>query len=346
MATILVVDDHAPTRALLRALFGYKGHRVALASDGRAALEMAAGDAPDLVLADVVMPGMDGFSFVRELRKQMRGSVPIIMMSASLHEDRARALAADCGASGYLAKPFDPELALQAVAAALSGQGAPAAGAQADDADISGRQRALFADTLARKVDELERLNEELEGKVRERTCELEAANRKLSEQANRDSLTGLFNRRYLDDTLPREIERCRRTGGELAVLLLDLDHFKRINDSRGHQAGDELLRRVADALAQASRGSDIACRYGGEEFVLVLPGAAREVALRRAETLRARISSQPMDSASAAPEISVSIGIATLRRDGLDADALLRAADKAMYRAKQAGRNRVVEAA
>ena len=120
MAKILVVDDHMPTRELLRALFQYKGHQVVLAAGGPEAIVATVDEMPDLIIADVVMPGMDGFTFVRMLREHTEGkSVPVAMMSASLDEDNARMLAEKCGAVDYLAKPFDPEHALALVSRML-----------------------------------------------------------------------------------------------------------------------------------------------------------------------------------------------------------------------------------
>lgn len=223
MSAILVVDDHPETRELLRTLFGYCGHEVVLAPDGPSALRMAAEIAPQLVVTDVVMPGMDGYTLLRELRRlpACRGT-PGVMMSASLSDARSRALAERCGALSFVHKPFEPAEMLAAASAALSAPSRPVAAHFSDDPDVGDSHRALMADALASKVGELERLNRELEARVAQRTGELEDANRRLTEHANRDALTGLFNRRYLDDTLPREVERCRRAGAPAALARLE----------------------------------------------------------------------------------------------------------------------------
>lgn len=165
-----------------------------------------------------------------------------------------------------------------------------------------------------------------------------------LREQATRDPLTGLFNRRYLDETLPRELHACLREDQPLALAILDLDHFKRYNDTWGHEAGDQVLIEVSRILREHLRASDIACRYGGEELVAVMPRAelheARERLARIAHLVRdadIHIDDRPL------PPVTFSAGIAIAPLHGDDADSLLRAADQALYAAKQAGRDRVL---
>lgn len=165
-----------------------------------------------------------------------------------------------------------------------------------------------------------------------------------LREQAMRDPLTGLFNRRYLDETLPRELIRCQRSVEPLTVVMLDLDHFKDFNDCHGHEAGDAVLRAIGDLLQQFLRSSDIACRYGGEELTLILPGAPLIDAWSRMEALRQAVADLHLrDRAGALPAITVSIGLAEATADTEAAAILLARADAALYRAKQQGRNRVV---
>ncbi|GMU66115.1 MAG: hypothetical protein AMXMBFR36_23890 [Acidobacteriota bacterium] len=167
-----------------------------------------------------------------------------------------------------------------------------------------------------------------------------------LSHQSTRDPLTNLFNRRYLEDTIARELERCRRSGKSLAVLALDLDHFKRVNDEHGHDAGDEVLRATADVLRRQSRASDVACRAGGEEFVMLMPEVEPKVAAERAEAIRAEIAGMGTRRPEPAfGRLTTSIGVAVFPDVGKDARSLLRAADRALYRAKEAGRDRVVMA-
>jgi diguanylate cyclase (GGDEF)-like protein/PAS domain S-box-containing protein len=167
-----------------------------------------------------------------------------------------------------------------------------------------------------------------------------------LREQATRDPLTGLFNRRFLADTLARELARARRKQLPLALVMLDVDHFKQVNDSSGHRAGDELLRSLAALLVEQTRREDLACRYGGEEFVVLLPGAGLAAVLPRAEAWRAAVESLQLTFEGRPVRVTISAGVAVFPADGADEDALLRCADEALYRAKAAGRNRVVASA
>jgi diguanylate cyclase (GGDEF)-like protein len=165
-----------------------------------------------------------------------------------------------------------------------------------------------------------------------------------LKEQVIRDPLTGLYNRRYLDETLPRELQRADRHNQSVGVIMLDLDHFKRFNDTYGHDAGDKLLRIVGQFLQKNTRGDDVACRYGGEEFILVLPGASHETTWQRAEEIRVgiqqlvvRIHDWPLEA------ITASLGVAIFPDHHNTADGIIKAADQALYNVKRNGRNRVI---
>jgi diguanylate cyclase (GGDEF)-like protein len=165
-----------------------------------------------------------------------------------------------------------------------------------------------------------------------------------LRSQSIRDPLTGLFNRRYMEETLEREVRRAQRAGRPMVVLMMDLDHFKRVNDDFDHDAGDALLREIGAALLRNLRREDVACRFGGEEFVLVLPEASLADAERRAEELRAEIKRlRVSDKGRLLGPVTISIGLAAYPEHGLAGDALLHAADAALYRAKREGRDRVV---
>lgn len=167
-----------------------------------------------------------------------------------------------------------------------------------------------------------------------------------LRHQVVHDALTGLFNRRYLEETLEREIYRVKRKGALLGLIMLDLDHFKRFNDTYGHEAGDDLLRALGKFLAARVRHEDVACRYGGEEFVVILPEASPEVVKERAEGIREGFSHLRVFHRDHVIEsVTVSLGIAMFPADGATGQDVLRAADDAMYQAKALGRNRVVVA-
>ena len=190
------------------------------------------------------------------------------------------------------------------------------------------------------------RLHDSLEQRVAERTAQLEDANRKLATLSATDGLTGLANRRHFDEVLRSEWARATRIGQPLAVIMLDVDYFKKFNDRYGHQAGDECLIRVAHALqAGARRASDLTARYGGEEFSIVLPNTGAAKARQIGEALRRGIEELNITHASAAAgQVTISVGIAIQSEQGAtDPDALMRLADAALYRAKDAGRNCVL---
>src|SRR5690606_13720823 len=162
--------------------------------------------------------------------------------------------------------------------------------------------------------------------------------------QSIRDPLTGLFNRRYLEESAAREIARCERRDCPLSLMMLDIDHFKAFNDVHGHAGGDALLARFGKLLAEHSRGEDIACRYGDEEFTLILPEAPAEAAMQRAGAIRSAVEAMRVQHMGRElPQVTVSIGVATFPANGNTPEALMRAADEALYRAKHEGRNRVV---
>ena len=186
---------------------------------------------------------------------------------------------------------------------------------------------------------------------LQQRDSELRKAVLELHSQATTDPLTRLANRRQLGELLPRELMRAQRrdgkvTNGKVAVLMIDLDFFKRINDTLGHNAGDLVLSEVGQLLRGGIRGSDIACRYGGEEILLVLPDAALRVATERAENIRTKIKSlRLVHEGREIGQVTASIGVAIFPDHAQDAEALLRAADEALYQAKHGGRDRIAVA-
>jgi len=163
-----------------------------------------------------------------------------------------------------------------------------------------------------------------------------------LQTQSIRDPLTGLYNRRFMEETLERELARARRTHACLSVIMLDLDHFKRLNDNYGHPAGDSVLRAVSALLLGALRASDIACRFGGEELIVILPDCALEGAVARAEAIRAEFAAMTLHELGQPLTVTASFGVSSTAVCGADQSLLLKAADTALYKAKQGGRNRV----
>jgi diguanylate cyclase (GGDEF)-like protein len=202
---------------------------------------------------------------------------------------------------------------------------------------LSAHQRNLLM-RLARQVMALMEL--------RQRDRELALALAAMQRLASEDGLTGLMNRRALLEALQREVERCKRRGSALSVVMMDLDHFKDVNDRHGHAMGDAVLRGVSTTLRSGIRAVDIAGRYGGEEMCLVLPDTDAAGAATVAESLRAAIAAQPYEDGQQSVNVTASFGVASFAKDGYDnVDKLLRAADEALYRAKTTGRNRVVSA-
>jgi diguanylate cyclase (GGDEF)-like protein/PAS domain S-box-containing protein len=184
--------------------------------------------------------------------------------------------------------------------------------------------------------DALRRANEILQAQL----VEIQSLHAQLREQAIRDSLTGLFNRRYMEETLERELASARRSKNPMSIVMLDIDHFKDLNDDQGHRAGDQVLCGLSELIQVKTRQSDVACRYGGEEFVIILPNVSSDAAFQRAEELRNACAALHIGEPGAERRVTVSFGVATFPTDGTTSDNLLRAVDLALYAAKAAGRN------
>ena len=301
---ILVVDDSPSERMLLQACLKRLGHEVISASNGEQGVEQFAESKPDLVLLDVVMPGMDGYDTARSMRAAGSDWVPIIFLSGRTESEDIVA-GIEAGGDDYLAKPCNPT-----VLAAKMGSMQRIAG-----------MRARLLDTSRR----------------------LEEANAALARAAHTDGLTGIGNRRALDEALIREIGRSTRNRSPVSVVLADVDNFKLYNDRHGHLAGDECLRKVAHALRDSlKRSADFIGRYGGEEFCLVLPDTAAADALHIAERARLAIMDLKIPAAREGARVTASFGVATHSSgDGCTPEAVLSEADEALYTAKHDGRNR-----
>ena len=208
-----------------------------------------------------------------------------------------------------------------------------------EDKALNGRL-IVFRDITDRK--EVEKDLRHAMDRMQTQLIEIGLLQSQLREQAIRDALTNLFNRRYLDDTLERELARARREEYPLCIVMMDIDHFKNVNDEFGHEAGDVVLKTLAQTVTSQSRQGDFVCRYGGEEFVLVMPNITADVARERVSTLHRSITNQIIPYGQRNLKITVSMGLSWFPSHGDDKDELLRAADKALYAAKRAGRNRV----
>jgi len=447
-ARLLVVDDLEPNVRLLRAKLEAEYFEVITATSGREALEMAHSEQPDLILLDVMMPGLDGFETCRRLKDDPKTRhIPVVMVTAlDQQEDRVRGL--NSGADDFLTKPIDdvtlfarvrsllrlklvmdelrsreatgraagaiddaaeegllvggrvivvddnehqaeriktcliPEYSPQVIAdprrAAEQAQTQPdliivnlaargfdglrlCARVRSDEAtrqipilaviDPDARERMVRAfdlgvnDILPRPINRQE-LAARVSTQVRHKRYAdyLRGALDETLESAVTDSLTGLHNRRYIDGRLRRLMARAAQSDGEpVSVLLCDIDRFKQINDTWGHDAGDEILRQFAERVRSKVRAVDLACRYGGEEFLIVMPDTTLDFAAAAAERFRRAIEAEPFRIETGARELDVTASVGVAQSDPRDElEALIKRADTALYAAKEGGRNRV----
>ncbi|MFV9504133.1 MAG: GGDEF domain-containing protein [Oscillochloridaceae bacterium umkhey_bin13] len=296
---ILIADDDSVTQLLLRRALQQAGFEPVLCADGQAAWERLQAEFFPILIADWMMPGLDGPSLIRQVRQ---GSFPgyvytILLTSRQAFDDRLDGL--EAGADDFLTKPVD----LRELRARLA---------------------------VAERILQLE--------------TRLREANTRLAYQATHDRLTDLFNRPAITDYAESELARARRANRSLSLLLIDLDHFKAINDQYGHQAGDAALCHAVQRILVSVRPYDWVGRWGGEEFLVVLPDTDVAQAQLVAERIRLHVATTPLELASGATiRMTISGGIATATpADTLNLDALFLLADHALYQAKGAGRNSI----
>jgi two-component system cell cycle response regulator len=305
-ARILIVDDHEDNIELLRARLEARGYRIDTAMDGEQALARVAERTPDLILLDVMMPRLDGFEVVRRLKADRTlPFIPIILQTA-LDSTEHKVEGLDAGADDYITKPIN------------------------------------FAELEAR-VKSMLRIKG-LQDALEERERELSEVNSRLLKMAQTDSLTELDNRRYLEQRLDEMFEHSRRLKEPVAVVLCDLDRFKSVNDTYGHQVGDVVLKELARILKREAREIDRVGRYGGEEFMLLLPGTVLDAAVTFAERVRKAVEAHTFSFDGGTLQRTMSCGVAAWPHPRIaDCDALVKAADDALYVAKETGRNRVI---
>ena len=363
MATILFIGRRAMRQQPLVALLQQAGHDTLEAPAGDKALEIIRRTNPDLALMDILTPDTDICEFIGRVKAGLGRSRPRIALYAPAFLDaEVRALARAGGISHVVSLSAGPAVFLASVEAALMQP--PSRTRKTRPPDSFAACLRAIPQKLYQRLEELEVLGAHsdnratelavrletaraaLEQEVKKRIWaerELTEANRRLHDQAMRDPLTGLYNRRYLEESLDREIKRAKRSGLPIGLMMIDIDHFKRCNDRFGHSAGDAALRAVGQYVQSLARGEDILCRYGGDEFVLVMTHASSRAVLERAEALRngvrqLKIEHEGLDIGP----VTLSVGIAMLPDHGESGQAALEAADAALYHAKQAGRDRV----
>jgi len=339
---ILIVDDSPTVVSMFSDMLAGNGYRVRTAANGRAALERIAERRPDLVLLDVMMPEMDGYQVCRVLRAQDEDYVPILMITAP--GDLAVSL--ETGADDFISKPPDPVELNARVKSLLR---------------IRTLQKRLYDENLQRKArnEQLEAQNSQLEAmsvqlqaqneQLQAMADQLRALNQELELLSATDGLTKACNHRHFQERLRSEFARAKRYHEPLSCVLIDIDRFKRVNDTYGHLAGDKVLVRLVEILKEGLRKEDIVARYGGEEFALLLPNTRAAQALPVAERLRQRVEAATLLTAEGETlRFTISSGVADYEFDEpiQDPDVLIDSADKALLRAKKNGRNRVEVAA
>lgn len=302
-AKILLVEDNPFQAELTKKYLINNGYEVILAGDGKSAIKIAKTEPIDLIILDVILPDINGYEIARWLRisDETKG-LPIIMLSEKKKvEDKVSGL--EAGADDYLPKPYN-EIELNATIYACL------------------RTKAL--------QDELRKKNKQLEEILK-----------KVEVLAITDSLTGLYNRRHFENMLGKEFKKANRYNIPLTCMMIDLDHFKEINDAYGHHKGDEVIKEVSKKIKDSIRDIDIAARWGGEEFIVLLPMTNKENAYKAAERIANNI--KEIHFPEIKRQLTVSVGIAEIPNPAIkDVEKLVQMADLALYEAKRKGRNRI----
>ncbi|HJQ19944.1 MAG TPA: diguanylate cyclase [Gemmatimonadaceae bacterium] len=303
---ILVVDDHEDNVELLKVRLEAWGYSVDTAHDGAEALQAVDQSPPDLILLDVMMPTIDGNEVARRVKQNPAlPFIPIIMQTA-LDSTESKVEGLEAGADDYITKPIE-------------------------FAELKARLRSMLR---------IKRLQEELE----ERERQLLEANERLRHMSRTDGLTGLDNRRYIEQQMEQMFAHGERLAEPLSCVMCDLDRFKSVNDEHGHHAGDAVLKQFAGILKREAREIDRVGRYGGEEFIVLLPGTVLDASVTFAERVRKAVEAHTFVFDGGSIRRTASFGVAGAPHPRVThGDGLMRAADDALYVAKETGRNRVV---
>ncbi|GAB6038906.1 hypothetical protein JCM15519_34650 [Fundidesulfovibrio butyratiphilus] len=379
--TILVVEDSLTQRMRMEHLLQKAGYVTLGAADAEHALALLAERPVTLAVSDIVMPGMNGYELCRAIRKLPgRRDLPVILLT-TLSDPLDIIRGVSCGANAFVTKPYREDFLLERVAYALDNLHKPCATQDGEppcivfkgqtypldsptpaaldllisvyeDSVLRNAQLAEVNIALTRSTEELEQLARDLKAEVAQRR-EVESALRQSEERyrelAVTDPLTGLSNRRNFFQKAEAEVRRSARHGHDLCLVMADIDHFKNINDTFGHGAGDTVLQAVARVLKDRLRCSDLVARYGGEEFIMLLPETSAQGGEVLAETLRSALQDLLVDTDSGLVRLTASLGVGTLlpaRARAMGAQASLHEvitqADQALYQSKRTGRNRV----
>ncbi len=308
---VLVVEDDAEVRGMLCGMLERAGHSVFEADCGRQGMELALEVQPQMMLVDAQMPEMDGLALTRALRQTRIGRGIYILMLTASGEDESLIEAFDSGVDDFVAKPVRPRM-------------------------LAARLRA--GHRVIHLQQEVERDREE----IRRFAAELAVKNRRLQEAALTDPLTGFPNRRYAIERMQQAWASSARSGQPLCAMVIDIDAFKQINDSHGHDAGDQVLRLISTAIKNALRAQDMVARTGGDEFLVLCPDTDLSAALLCGERVRRAVRATRANAGGLALALSISVGVAERDASMQDPDALIKVADQGAYRAKAGGRNRV----
>jgi len=321
--TILIVDDSPSNLEMLFEYLTQAGFNVLIALNGESAIEKVKSTRPDVILLDIIMPGIDGFETCRRLKaSKLTQDIPVMFMTA-LSQTAVVVKGFQLGAVDYITKPTQQEIILARVTTHLT---------------IEKLKASLQAQNA--------QLQQEIEQRQRAEAA-LQKANQELQRLATLDGLTQVANRRHFDASLNKAWQILVREQLPLSLLLCDVDFFKLYNDTKGHQAGDECLQQVAQAMKNtAKRPADLVARYGGEEFAVILPNTNGEGALKVAEKIRLSIKalaiSHPKSSIS--EYVTLSLGASSTIPSPEDSpEQLIAAADQGLYQAKESGRDRTV---
>jgi len=323
MGKILIVDDNEDNLFVTTLVLSKDQYDIITASGGQEALDKANSEAPDVILLDINLPDIDGFEVCKRLKAQeTTWPIPVIFLTGKYKDDESLIQGLSIGAEDYILRPFSsPELCARVKVMVRLKQN---------------------LDALAEKNKQLEQLNKELE----EKNTELNLTQKALEELAITDPLTQVYNRRYFTERLKEEFSFIKRETHPISLIMLDIDYFKRVNDTHGHQCGDDVLIQFASILQKNVRKHDTVARYGGEEFIIAMYGLGTEAALATAERIRQDVAEYLFHHEDTKLHLTTSLGVASYPEvcsDSPTPDRLLQQVDSALYYAKGKGRNQTI---